>query len=93
MNASNFLLRSVARKSIGKRQLGFIPTGQKPTYEPIVFPSDNINEYAKTIDTRLNPEQREYVNKIKKMYKGGAKSQRCMFFKFTYFLKENNKLS
>jgi hypothetical protein len=34
-------------------------------------------EFIKTIDTRLTPEQREHVEKIKKKVKGSFRSPRC----------------
>ena len=59
------------------RQFGFVPYGQKPDYTVPVFPK-NINEYAKNIDTSMTPEEREHVNKLKKMIKG-PKAQRWKF--------------
>ena len=39
----------------------------------------NVNEVAAKIDTTLTPEQREHVEKIKKMIKGGINTPRCKY--------------
>ena len=37
----------------------------------------SINEIAKSIDTTLTPAQKIYVEKLKKLIKGGKNSPRC----------------
>lgn len=44
---------------------------------PEELPNISPEEYVKTIDTSLTPEQREHVEKIKKKVKGSFRSPRC----------------
>jgi hypothetical protein len=39
-----------------------------------------IHEIANSIDTTLTPEQKVYVDKLKKKLRGGMNSPRCKFF-------------
>jgi hypothetical protein len=47
----------------------------------------SIDEIIRNIDTTLTPDQRIYVDKIKKQIKGGPKAERCgTFFFFKNFI-------
>lgn len=47
--------------------------------EPELPEGVTINEFAKSIDTTLTPEQQAYVESIKKKIKGGHRSPRCEY--------------
>jgi hypothetical protein len=62
------------------------PVPYKPTKKVVVKPPPeegpdieniDIDDYVKTIDTTLTPEQKEYVESIKRKIKGGPNSPRC----------------
>lgn len=46
-------------------------------YGKFFYPTRTVEEVVNTIDTTLTPEQKTYVEKLKKMIKGGVNSPKC----------------
>lgn len=70
-----------------KRQTRF----QKPPVDkdgvPLVYPVDNksLDEHCLSMDTTLTPDQRVYVDMLKKKISGGALSQRVRCKSSSYY--------
>ena len=71
----------IAQRSISNNNIPKINTKRqklKSTLEEMNYPDDprTIDEIALGVETKLTPEQRDYVDMLKKRMSGGAASQR-----------------
>jgi hypothetical protein len=81
MNRINFPVNTIAQRSISDNNVPKIKNKRqkmKSTLEDMDYPDDprTIDEIALGVETKLTPEQRVFVEMLKKRMSGGAQSQR-----------------